>query len=136
MNQIASGGSSSRALFSSSPIPKSTPEAHSFEECGSSDETSHAVEWNLPTVLNMCAVAWQTWREPTKGKQYTNGMSGGTTVQYLSERFVRERFSGLLKVHVLQVESKRGNSSQVRVRAWAAFAQLPLSLFLFQQHNF
>jgi hypothetical protein len=117
MTQMACGATSTSAAYSSSPIPQSTPEEHSSEDCAPSNELSPAVEWNLRSVLNMAAVTWQTLREPTQGKQYGNGTSSGTTVQYLSERFVRERFSGLLKVYVLQVQSKRGDLSEVRVRA-------------------
>lgn len=53
---------------------------------------------NLPTVLDMTAVMWQTRRVPKGGKEYENRDIHGSATVYMDDYFVLEPYSGVLKV--------------------------------------
>jgi hypothetical protein len=53
---------------------------------------------NLPVVLDMTAVTWQTRRVPQGGKEYENRDVHGTGTVYMDEAFVLDAYSGVLKV--------------------------------------
>jgi hypothetical protein len=53
---------------------------------------------NLPVVLDMTAVTWQTRRTPRGGKKYENRDVHGTGTVYMDEAFARKAYSGVLKV--------------------------------------
>ena len=68
---------------------------------------------DLPTVLDMAGVTWQTRRAP-KPSRHENRYTSGACVQYLNQPFVDRIFSGVLKVAVLSVAGSNKTLDQVR----------------------